>query len=320
MGSAAFARDPRAEAFERLGGRYDVRVLEPSPPAVDDGEFYADDPAVRGEAAGSSPVVSPTGDGDLTWDSLCVAGAELSEWCAERWLGARRRLGPLPADARETWESLRRLAVYVLAPARRAVNGKIGLRWTMGGFGTPFFGRDEQLRVAGADLIRQRRDGAQAEPVTSLAAAAAFAGVDLSEDPGVGRDLPGLGDPESPLPLDVAASVVYGDWFGFAASVLEQLRFELRQLGATVSRVQLWPEHFDMAFDNSTANFGCSPGDIEHPEPYLYVGPWKRDGLDDEFWNESFGAVLPYSELLAAPDQRGLVLAFLRRGAALLDI
>src|SRR3569833_2527428 len=33
---------PRREAWEILGGEYDVRVLEPSPPAVDEPPWYAD--------------------------------------------------------------------------------------------------------------------------------------------------------------------------------------------------------------------------------------------------------------------------------------
>ena len=39
--------DPRREAFDRVGGRYDVRVLEPSPPAVNEAPWFADDPIAR---------------------------------------------------------------------------------------------------------------------------------------------------------------------------------------------------------------------------------------------------------------------------------
>jgi hypothetical protein len=311
------ARDPRAEAQERLGGRYEARVLEPSPPAVEDGEFYADDPAVPGERPEGRPVVGPTTEADLTWDSLCAADPELSEWCATRWLAGWPRLEPLPAGTADTRESLRRLAVYVLAAARKAVNGKIGLRYTQGGFGTPFFGGDEQLRVVGSQLVHQQGDGARAEEITTLEAAAAFAGVELSDDPGVGADLPGLGDTGAALSLDRAAAGGLGQWFGFAASVLEQFRAELRAGKAGCSRIQLWPEHFDLGMNTEGVNFGCSPGDAEHPEPYVYVGPWKREGLDGEFWNASFGALLAYADLLSVGDQRDAALAFLRRGVAL---
>jgi hypothetical protein len=78
--------------------------------------------------------------------------------------------------------------------------------------------------------------------------------------------------------------------------------------------VQLWPEHFDIAVDFGDdsaarrANFGGSPGDAGHEEPYLYVGPWQPQA--GTFWNESFGASLSYRQLLAAEDQRGLALEF----------
>ena len=310
-------RNPRAEARERLAGRYEARVLEPSPPAVDDGGFYADDPAVPGEVPEGRTVVGPTTEAVLTWDSLCAGDPDLSAWCGARWLGAWARLEALPREAAATRESLRRLAAYVLAPARRAVNGKIGLRYTRGGFGTPFFGPDRQLRVAGGQVVDQRGNRATAVEITTLEAVAGWAGVALSADPGVGSDLPGLGDPAAPLPLDGAAAEGFGQWFGFAASVLEQFRAELRAAGTGCSRLQLWPEHFDLGMNTDGVNFGCSPGDAGHPEPYVYVGPWDRDGLDGAFWNAPFGAVLAYADLLPAPDQREAALSFLRRGAAL---
>ena len=315
-------RNPQREASERLGGRYEVRVLEPSPPAVDDGEFFADDPAVRGEAPAGALVVGPTTGCDLTWDALCAGDPDLSAWCADRWLGSWRPLPSLPPRWIKTRESLRRLACYVLAPARKAANGKIGLRFTHGGFGTPFFGpkgsnTDEQLRVVGAQLVRQQGGDVSAEDITTLEAVAAFAGASLSADPGVGSDLPGLGDPAAPLPVDEAASRALGEWFGFAASVLEQLRAELAAAGETSSRVQLWPEHFDLGLNIEGVNFGCSPGDAGHPEPYLYVSPWDRTGLSGDYWNAPFGAVLPYADLLATRDERLAALTFLRHGVEL---
>ena len=70
-------------------------------------------------------------------------------------------------------------------------------------------------------------------------------------------------------------------------------------------------EHFDLAAvhhggdpDDAfrTANVGFSPGDAATPEPYLYVGPSQRDGLDDPFWNVSYGAQLGHADLAAADD------------------
>src|SRR2546421_700764 len=63
-------RNAREEAFERLGGRYEVRVLEPSPPAVDEAPWFADDPVARGEVPEGRQVVSPVATGDLRWDNL----------------------------------------------------------------------------------------------------------------------------------------------------------------------------------------------------------------------------------------------------------
>ncbi len=83
----------------------------------------------------------------------------------------------------------------------------------------------------------------------------------------------------------------------------------------------LWPEHFDQAFftedadESRRANYGASPGDDGHPEPYLYVGPWAVPPAD-EFWNATHfnGAVLALSTLLEAADPVASALQFLRRG------
>lgn len=237
------ARNARAEAETRLGGHYEVRVLEPSPPVVDDPPFFADDPAVPGpiraegvsaspttgnvgkgtppqasgpggsEHAGGTPaagdatsvgartVVTPTTAGDVTWDALAAEDPDLQAWCAERWLGGWERLAPVPPGYADSTAALRRLAVYVLAPARKAANTKIGLRYTIGGFGTPFYGNDEQVRVDEGELVRQVGDQAWSLPIGSLMEAAEFAGVKLTDNPGVGHDLPELGAIGKPLPV-----------------------------------------------------------------------------------------------------------------------
>jgi hypothetical protein len=84
--------------------------------------------------------------------------------------------------------------------------------------------------------------------------------------------------------------------------------------------VLLWPEHFDIAMElgdeaaGKRANFGASPGDENHDEPYLYVGPSNPDLASGEPWNATGfrGAQLTYSELLAAEDQRRTALDFMR--------
>jgi hypothetical protein len=71
------ARNPLMEARQVVGAAYEPRVLEPSPPAVNDGLWFADDPAVggnlnwrewlqghpegRGAERGEGPVVAGVG-------------------------------------------------------------------------------------------------------------------------------------------------------------------------------------------------------------------------------------------------------------------
>jgi hypothetical protein len=301
--------NPRQEAYERLAGRYDVRVLEPSPPAVAEPPWFAEDPVARG--SGSSPVVSPVSTGDLLWDDLAREDRSLAPFCSERWLGAYARLAAPPPRLPATRRSLHLVAQHVMSPTRqRAPGEKIGLRWTRGGFGTPFFGNDVQLRVAGDVLTVQVGTREQRGRLTTLKDAAEFVGFDLTRFDTAMAD--------EPLEIDAVAGAYLGDLFGFGASVLEQLRAEATA-GRQPSRVQLWPEHFDIAVelgDESTgqrATYGVSPGDDDHDEPYLYVAPWSpRD--PSALWNATAfaGAELPLAATLDAADQREAALEFLR--------
>ena len=299
-------RNPRAEAFERLDGRYEVRVLEPAAPAVQEGPWFADDPVARGDVPAGRELVSPVTSGDVLWDELARDDADLAAWCADRWLGAWRRLGGAPDSLVKSRVALHGVAEHVLKPAREAVNGKIALRHTRGGFGTPFFGDDVQLRIDGVELVAPERDGERREALSTLAEAAAFAGVELAVE-------------DEPLDFSEQGARFIADWFGFAASVLEQLRAEAAP-ALEPSRVQLWPEHFDIAIELGAeaggvrAGYGLSPGDELHPEPYLYVVPWEAAAAASELFGASAfkGAELPYAELLAASDQRAAALEFLR--------
>jgi hypothetical protein len=278
--------NPRAEAEDKLGGDYEARVLEPSPPAVSEPP-YADDPVHPGEVPEGRELVSPVHNrGDLTWDEIASQDPEIAPWCAERWLGAWKRLEPLPASFAETRIALHTIAEAVVAPARMPAN-EIALRYTRGGFGTPFFeqdGADCQVRVEHGELVRQR-------------------GAEETKE-----SLPGV---------ETAAASALGDFYGLACSVLEQLRAD--EGDGDPSTVQLWPEHFDLAIElgsesaGQRANFGASPGDGNHPEPYLYVGPWTAE-VSGELWNAaSFnGAELTYSDLIAADDHRRAALDFMR--------
>lgn len=316
--------DPRGEASARLGDSYDVRVLEPSPPALTEPPAFADDPVARGDVIDGRTVVAPFGDADVTWARLCREDGDLAYWCAERWLGPYRRLGPVPARLVETRETWHAVAEWVVAPARHAANGRIGLRWTRGGFGTPFFGNDRQVRVDGTDVVVVESGRVERSPLTTLRDVAWFAGVDPATSTGVYEPATEW-DADRPLDADPAAAEFLGHWFGLGASVLEELRANASPSYAS-SRVQLWPEHFDLAVDmgndskGKRANYGASPGDADHPEPYFYVGPWNvaRPG-DARYWNETWGASLPFSAIVDAGNQREAALAFLRRGRDLLD-
>lgn len=234
------------------------------------------------------------------------------------------RLAPLPDDLGATREALRTVACYVVGPARRAVDGHIGLQPTPGGFGTPVLGDPpRQVRVEGSSLVVVR-DGVDGRvPVTTLEAAAGLVGLELVPDPGVGTDLPAF-DPVAPLPIDDAAAAVIGAWYALGDEVLARVG---AAVPGSLSEPTLWPEHFDLAAvhrggdpddASRTANVGFSPGDAATPEPYLYVGPWQRDGLDDPFWNVSYGAQLGHADLAAADDPAEMALAFIGRALSLL--
>jgi hypothetical protein len=313
------AVDPRAEARARAGDAHDPRVLEPSPPAVTAAPWFADDPIEPDTATDGRLLVLPFPGGDRTWDDLCAEDSALAPWCEDRWLAARRRLGPAPDSLVECRRALHAVAEWILAPARHDAVGRIGLRWTRDGFGTPFLPGDRQLRVTGADLVVQSGTSAERQTITALGEAAAFAGVAPAEDTGVfAPSEPWVA--ERPLAVDAGAARCLADWFGFATSVLEELRRETVAPG----RVQLWPEHFDVAVDagdeaaGRRVNLGASPGDEDHPRPYLYVGPWGSAPRVGEYWNEPFGASLDYEALLDADDQRAAALTFLRRGIELI--
>ena len=214
-------------------------------------------------------------------------------------------LTPPPPTLATTREALHRLAEDVLSPAQAAVNGDIHFRWTPGGFGTPRFGEDRQLRVDGATLVVAAGGESRERPITSLREAAGF----------VGSRTAGLS--EARLDVDEVAARWFGDFYGFAFGLLEQIAKE----GKAPAPIRLWPEHFDIANEmgdetaGSRATYGASPGDAEHDEPYFYVGPWAGPTGPGDLWNAKgfAGAELTLAELLAADDQRATALAFFRR-------
>jgi hypothetical protein len=165
------------------------------------------------------------------------------------------------------------------------------------------------IAVRGDELV----DGDRVVPITTLRDAAAFVGIELSATPDVGTDLPPF-EPDGALVVDAAIAHELADWYAHGAAAL--LRVDTGD--ATVSAATLWPEHFDLAITvelpgGAGINIGFSPGDATSDEPYAYVGPWDRSGLDGPFWNTSFGALRTRQEVAtdAAVD------AFIAEGLAL---
>ena len=196
------------------------------------------------------------------------------------------RLSSLPDRFAETVSELHRVAEEVVAPERKPDN-EIALEPTAGGFGTPEFeweGATHQVRVEGTELVREA-DGEQQREA---------------------------------LGVDADAARVLAEWYEFGREVLDRLRAEANVNQAPTEPI-LWPEHFDVAIEmgdeaaGARATYGFSPGDENHPEPYVYVAPWTAQEAGD-FWNaRGFdGAELGYAELLAGEDPGKAALDFMR--------
>lgn len=300
---------------------FEARVLEPSPPADADPPWFADDPTSHTGAN----LVTPIPGEELTWTDLARRDPVVAAHAHIHWLDGRRRPQPLPGDIGETRQAWHQVAFFVIAPIRYAATGRMGLRYTQRGFGTPFFrgadGRDEQVRVEADRIVHQIGDTVRDAEITTVADAARLLGCEYRPVwfEGFHDPLPEA-DPTRRLAIEAGAAEAIGDWFGFATHVLERAR---RTPGAVqVSRVQLWPEHFDLAFETGSADegrraaCGASPGDEGHPEPYLYVAPWRRPDGSDDFWNDPAfgGASLSYPALLEADDPYATALAFVDGG------
>jgi hypothetical protein len=221
-----------------------------------------------------------------------------------------------------TREALRAVACQVIAPARKAVDGHIGLAATGDGFGSPPFGeRARRIVVRGTSLVIEDQGAVVArEPITTIGALAAIVGIEPTDDPGIGEGRTKVA-PDAMLTVDLEASQALGAWYALADMALVELRDELAGFG-TPSPITLWPEHFDLAFDwggdaDRRVNLGASPGDVDSDEPYLYVGPWDIEWFTpDGYWNAPFGARLGYHEVATHDDPLAGVTAFFAEGIA----
>ncbi len=310
--------DPAAEARARLPIGHVARVLEPSPPAVTDG-WFADD-AVNAPV-GDGVTVSPVDNGDRSWAELVADDPSMADFARDRWLAAYRPVEIVPDGYQATMVALHRLAMAAIAPARHQANGKFGLRWVRGGFGTPFFGDDVQVRAIGDQLIVERAGSISSTTISTIAAAADFIGSTVDVDTATEGDSPPIGDVDETLTIDSAHAGFMSEWWGLGTAALEIVR----NAPDTVDpgRVQLWPGHFDVGVEfgseNARASFGASPGDGAHDEPYLYVSAWWPDRLElepSEYWNAAAftGATLSSSALVGVSDPVAAAVAFYTEG------
>lgn len=226
-----------------------------------------------------------------------------------------------PSSLVSTRDALHQLAFYAIAPARYKAMGRMGLRPIPNGFGTPVF--DGRMAAVRDDFLVYEENGAVAtRTIGTIREAAEFFGVPYEQewfsdfyDP-----LPPA-DPDQPLDVDVGAVRFLAEWFEFGFEVLDQLS-RRGSRGDDVSEAQLWPEHFDAAIEmgahdkGQRASFGASPGDADHPQPYLYVAAWSDIDRAHTFWNDtSFnGASLGYADLRAADEPQTRSLEFLLEG------
>ncbi len=277
------------------GDAYDARVLEPSPPAVNEGPWFADDPVARGDA--TRPVLWPVssrrrdvgvvrrgGRGARRVVPGALARPVSARWRrsrrASRRPGSRCTRSPSTSSSRRARRPTARSACDTCAAASARRSSATTRRC-----------RSRERSSSSCAATRP------SSPLTTLAAAARRRR--LGEPPAGGvrppaarRRCRAVRRPAarlSPTLRSTSRARFIGDWFGFAYSVLEELRARATRRAAP-SRVQLWPEHFDAALElgdeaaGARAAYGCSPGDEHHPEPYLYVAPWTARPTG-ELWN-----------------------------------
>jgi hypothetical protein len=230
---------------------------------------------------------------------------------------------PLRTPAQTTRVSWHTIAEHVVAAARHRATGRIGMRPMPGGFGSPWFpasgedgGDEKRIRVEGTDLVVEERTDegphfTRRQPISTLRAAGALVGIEPGA-PDVYVAVTPL-DLDAELPVDAAAADELSRFLLTVDAALHALRTDIDGGHATPDHaITLWPEHFDLATAIDEVNYGGSPADDDHPEPYLYVGPWSPPEPDGGFWNEPFGASAVGAAGVSVDD----ALAFFREGRA----
>src|SRR3954468_19167328 len=201
---------------------------------------------------------------------------------------------PTSAATRKSWQ---RVAEHVLAAGQYAAAGTIRLRPCPGGIETLVGVDGRQLAVIGDQRVVPEPDGTRrSAPLTTIGAAAAFAGV----RPGLQGPYPPAtsDDPDTPLPVDATVARDLAAWYALGDAALRRLA---ERLGPEQQPV-LWPEHLDVGITVDTVDYGCSPGDDTIPAPYLYVVPPDGPPQTDDYWNAPFGAAVTADRITTIDD------------------
>ncbi len=168
------------------------------------------------------------------------------------------------AATRAGWH---RVAEHILASALYRATGNIGLVSSPGGFRTPSFGTDARfLAVDGTELVVGGAGGTKRTPLTTVRAAAEFAGITPGAPAGVYEPATPL-DLDAPLMIEPEAARLLAAWYGLGAQALSRLAAEIP--GDQPTAPVLWPEHFDVGITAAAINYGASPGDDHVADPYL---------------------------------------------------
>jgi hypothetical protein len=200
-----------------------------------------------------------------------------------------------------TRDGLHRVAEHVLAAARYAAAGEIGLAPSPGGFRTPPFGADDRfIAVDGAELVAGDAAGIRRAALTTIRAAAEFARIAPGAPVQVYAPATPL-DLDAPLAIDPLAARLLAEWYQLGAQALSHLAAGIP--GDRPGPVVLWPEHFDVGITAAAVNYGASPGDEHIAEPYLYAGPHGGPPPGDPaFWNAPFGAARTWRQIGTAAE------------------
>ena len=200
---------------------------------------------------------------------------------------------------RQTRTALHMLAEHILAAARYAEEGRIGLVMANAGITTPVFGRRRRvLAIRGGPLVRSDERHARRSEISTLRAAGEFVGV----TPGAPASVYAPATPcdlDRPLVLDAEAEQAILDWY---RTVGQALRRFSPDASAT-----LWPEHFDLAIRIGDVNYGGLAGDDAITDPYVFVGPTGKPPAADPFWDQPFGAARTWAQV---PDEDAIVAFF----------